>query len=232
MKQDNKILAVIPARGGSKRLPRKNVLELGGKPMIQWSIDAAHASKYISKIVVSTDNEEIAGLCEELEIDLLWRPDYLSTDKAKSDDVLIHAIKSMQGKYNFVILLQPTSPLRTTKDIDMAIELLFEKKADAIISVCETEHSPLWSNTLPKNGNMNDFINKSVKGKRSQDLPSYYRLNGAIYIYDIEKLLSERSMFFNNNTFSYVMDRKKSIDIDEQIDLEFARLLMQTECNN
>ena len=200
--------------------------------MIQWSIDAAHASKYISKIVVSTDNEEIAGLCEELEIDLLWRPDYLSTDKAKSDDVLIHAIKSMQGKYNFVILLQPTSPLRTTKDIDMAIELLFEKKADAIISVCETEHSPLWSNTLPKNGNMNDFINKSVKGKRSQDLPSYYRLNGAIYIYDIEKLLSERSMFFNNNTFSYVMDRKKSIDIDEQIDLEFARLLMQTECNN
>ena len=187
-------LAIIPARGGSKRLPRKNLLDLCGKPLIAWSIEAALKSKYISKVIVSSDDEEILNIAKEYKADFIKRPDELASDTATTFDTLKHTLENVE-KYDYVVLLQPTSPLRTEKHINEAIELLEEKNADAIISVCEMEHSPLWSNTLDENLDITNFLRDEVLNKRSQDLPKYYRLNGAIYICKTDKLLQNKGFF-------------------------------------
>ena len=215
-------LVIIPARGGSKRLPRKNLLDLCGKPLIAWSIEAALKSKYISKVIVSSDDEEILNIAKEYKADFIKRPDELASDTATTFDALKHTLENVE-KYDYVVLLQPTSPLRTEKHIDEAIELLKEKNADAIISVCEMEHSPLWSNTLDEDLNMSNFLRDEVLNKRSQDLPKYYRLNGAIYICKTDKLLQNESFFLKENIYAYKMNKKHSVDIDEEIDFIIAR---------
>ena len=215
-------LAIIPARGGSKRLPRKNLLDLCGKPLIAWSIEAALKSKYISKVIISSDDEEILNIAKEYKADFIKRPDELASDTATTFDALKHTLENV-GKYDYVVLLQPTSPLRSEKHIDEAIELLKEKNADAIISVCEMEHSPLWSNTLDENLDMSNFLRDEVLNKRSQDLPKYYRLNGAIYICKTDKLLENKGFFLKENIYAYKMNKKHSVDIDEEIDFIIAR---------
>ena len=219
-------LAIIPARGGSKRLPRKNILDLCGKPLISWSIEAALKSKYISKVVVSSDDEEILNISSQFGAETIKRPDYLSSDTATTFDAIKHTIDNFKN-YDYIVLLQPTSPLRNEKHIDEAIELLEEKQADAIVSVCEMDHSPLWSNTLPKDGNMKNFLRDEVLNKRSQDLEKYYRVNGAVYICKTDKLLENKSFFLKDNIFAYIMDRKSSIDIDEEIDFLFAQRVIE-----
>ncbi|PIP98568.1 MAG: CMP-N-acetlyneuraminic acid synthetase [Shewanella sp. CG18_big_fil_WC_8_21_14_2_50_42_11] len=219
-------LAVIPARGGSKRLPRKNVLDLAGKPLIAWTIEAAKQSKYIDHFLVSTDDEEIKTVSEQYGAEVLIRPGELATDTASSVDVVLQAIDAQNKQYHYVILLQPTSPLRTAQHIDEAIELLFEKNANAVISVCETDHSPLWTNTLPDDGNMDDFIREEVKGKRSQDLPTYYRLNGAVYIAKPQSVIKEKS-FYPEKTYSYVMGKSLSIDVDDEYDFVSAESIIE-----
>ena len=223
-------LAIIPARGGSKRLPRKNLLDLCGKPLIAWSIEAALKSKYISKVIVSSDEEEILNIAKEYKADFIKRPDELASDTATTFDALKHTLENVE-KYDYVVLLQPTSPLRTEKHIDEAIELLKEKNADAIISVCEVEHSPLWSNTLDENLDMSNFLRDEVLNKRSQDLPKYYRLNGAIYICKTDKLLENKGFFLKENIYAYKMNKKHSVDIDEEIDFIIAEKLMQHNNN-
>ena len=222
----NKILAIIPARGGSKRLPRKNLLELNAKPLIAWSIEAAQKSKYISKTVVTSDDEEILNIAKTYKVDAIKRPKELASDTATTFDAIKHAIQSSEEIYEYIMLLQPTSPLRDTKHIDEAIELLNAKDADAIISVCEMEHSPLWSNTLDDDLSMKGFLKEEVLNKRSQDLKKYYRINGAIYICKREKLLEEKSFFLKDKIFAYLMDKRVSIDIDEEFDYEICQLLM------
>jgi CMP-N,N'-diacetyllegionaminic acid synthase len=219
-------LAIIPARGGSKRLPRKNVLDLCGKPLIAYTIEAALKSKYIDKVIVSSDDEEILNISKKNGADIIKRPIDLANDTATTFDAIKHTIDNFE-KYDYIVLLQPTSPLRNEKHIDEAIELLENKNADSIISVCEMDHSPLWSNTLPKNGNMNNFLRDEVLNKRSQDLEKYYRLNGAIYICKTDKLLENKSFFLKDNIFAYIMDRKSSIDIDEEIDFLFAQRVIE-----
>ena len=220
-------LVIIPARGGSKRLPRKNVLELAGKPLIVWSIDSGLKSKYIDKVVVTSDDDEILSISKEYGAEIIKRPDYLANDTAKTFDAIKHTIENMQ-KYDYIVLLQPTSPLRNESHIDEAIELLELKKADAIVSVCEMEHSPLWSNTLPQNGSMKNFLRKEILNKRSQDLEKYYRLNGAIYICKTDKLLENKGFFLKENIFAYRMDRKSSVDIDEEIDFKNVEFFLKT----
>ncbi len=224
-------LAIIPARGGSKRLPRKNVLDLCGKPLIAWSIEAALKSKYISKIIVSSDDEEILNIAKEYKADFIKRPDELASDTATTFDALKHTLENVE-KYDYVVLLQPTSPLRTEKHINEAIELLEEKNADAIISVCEMEHSPLWSNILDENLDMSNFLSDEVLNKRSQDLPKYYRLNGAIYICKIDKFLQNRGFFLKDKVFAYIMDKKDSVDIDEEIDFKLAQFCLTLQGKN
>ncbi len=219
-------LAIIPARGGSKRLPRKNVLDLAGKPLITWTIEAGLQSKYFDKVIVTSDDDEILAIAKEFGSETIKRPDELASDTATSFDAIKHTIDNVES-YDYIVLLQPTSPLRNFEHIDAAIELLENKKADAIISVAEMDHSPLWSNTLPEGGSMNAFIRDEVKNKRSQDLEPYYKLNGAIYICDTSKLLKEKSFFIHDNIFSYKMDKENSIDIDELIDLKLADLIIR-----
>jgi len=226
MYKNKKNLAIIPARGGSKRLPNKNILELNGKPLIAYSIEAALKSKYIGDIVVTSDSDEILNIAKKYKVDCLKRPDDLATDTASSIDVLKHVLENYKG-YEYLVLLQPTSPLRDEKHIDEAIELLEQKKADAIIGVTEMDHSPLWSNTLDEDLNMSNFLRDELKGKRSQDLEKYYRVNGAIYICKIDKFLEENNLFLKENIFAYVMDRKSSVDIDEEIDFKFAEILLK-----
>ncbi len=222
-----KILAIIPARGGSKRLPKKNILDLNGKPLVSWSIDAALKSKYISKTVVSSDDDEILTIAKRYGAYTLKRPRELANDTATSFDTIKHAILKIGIDYEFILLLQPTSPLRTTKHIDEAIELLKNKEADAIISVCKMEHSPLWCNTLDKNKSMDNFLKDEVRNSRSQDLETYYRLNGAIYICKTKKLLEEGSFFLKENIFAYIMNHSSSVDIDEEIDFKLAEIYLK-----
>ena len=221
-----KYLAIIPARGGSKRLPNKNILDLNGKPLIAWSIEAAKKSKRIDDIVVTSDSEKILDIAKKYNVKAIKRPDYLANDTATTFDAIKHTIENIEENYKYIVLLQPTSPLRNAKHIDEAIELLEQKRADAVVSVCEMDHSPLWSNTLPENLDMSGFLRNEIKNKRSQDLPIYYRLNGAIYICKTDRLLQEKSFFINDNIFAYVMDRKSSVDIDDEIDFKIAEVLL------
>jgi len=228
MLNNKTFLAIIPARGGSKRLPRKNVLDLAGKPLIAWTIEAAINSSYIDKVVVTSDDSEILQLASNCGADVIERPAELGSDTATTFDAIKHAIENTSGYFDYVVALQPTSPLRNSKNVDEAIELLFEKQANAIISICEAEHSPLWSNTLPENGSLENFILDKIKNTRSQDLPKYYRLNGAIYICEIVSFLKEQSFFVSENIYSYVMGQESSIDIDSAIDFHHAAFLLDT----
>ncbi len=220
-----KYLAIIPARGGSKRLPRKNILSLCGKPLVTWTIESALQSKYIDDVCISSDDDEILAIATEYDVLTIKRPDYLATDTATTFDVVEHAVQTLPEQYDYIVLLQPTSPLRTAKHIDEAIDLLNTKSADAIISVCAMEHSPLWSNTLPNDGSMVGFLSNEVL-QRSQDLETYYRLNGVLYICKTQSLLQEETFFINDNIFAYVMDEDSSVDIDTVRDFEYSSWLM------
>ena len=218
-------LAIIPARGGSKRLPRKNILDLEGKPLIAWSIEAGVKSSYITKLLVSSDDAEILKISKQYGAKTIPRPDELASDTATTFDAIKHSIENSE-LCDYIVLLQPTSPLRDARHIDEAIELLIEKNADAIVSVCEMDHSPLWSNTLDDSLSMQGFLKDEVLNRRSQDLEKYFRLNGAIYICKTEKLLEEGSFFLKENIFAYKMDRESSIDIDEEIDFRVAKAMI------
>lgn len=155
-------LAIIPARGGSKRLPKKNLLKFHNKPLIAWSIEAGVKSKYIDKVIVSSDNDKILNVSKDYGSNIIKRPKKFSNDKSK----IFHTIKHVldrEKKYDYVVLLQPTSPLRNYKHIDEAIKFLNTKKADAIISVREVNHNPLWCNVLPVNKSLVNFIKKKNK---------------------------------------------------------------------
>ena len=230
MINNRKVLGVIPARGGSKRLPHKNMACLAGRPLIVHTIEAGLGTRYIDELIVSTEDAEIANIATKAGARVPFiRPSFLAQDSSTSVDVVSHAIeyyKDAGHSFDYVVLLQPTSPLRRSADIDQAVIFMQNKKADAVISVAETAHSPLWANTLPESLEMNVFLREDVKYKRSQELDKYYQLNGAIYICSIPRLLAEKSFFIKDNIFAYIMPREKSVDIDTQLDLEFCEFLM------
>jgi len=223
-------LAVIPARAGSKRLPGKNYRVINGKPLIAWTIESAMAANIDLDIVVTTDDINVKRVAEQYskDVTLIDRPLALASDSASSMDVLFHAIeiaKEKNKRYDGVILLQPTSPLRTKEDIEGAFCLFEEKKATSVVSVTECEHSPLWSNTLNNDKSMSSFIRDDIIGTRSQDLPSYFRLNGAIYIAKMSTIETDKSFFNLPDSYAYVMESSHSVDIDEKLDFEFAEFL-------
>lgn len=228
MYQDKKILAVITARSGSKRLLNKNILNLAGKPLIAWTIEAGKKSRYIDKLIVSTDTNEIKNVSQYYGAEVPFlRPTELSADNSDSVSVLKHAIDYTNENFDYILLLQPTSPLRSAEDIDKAIEMLNDN-TQAVVSVCEAEHSLLWCNTLPGDFSMADFIKKDVKNKRSQDLPIFYRLNGAIYISEVDYFY-EQNGFWGDRTKAYLMPRERSVDIDTWIDFKLAEAILQDE---
>lgn len=223
-------LAIIPARGGSKGLPGKNIKLLNGKPMIAYTIEAALNSKQFSTVMVSTDDQQIADIATQYGAEIpSLRPQSLASDTSSTVDVVEYVINEYQNKEKFfdtICILQPTSPLRTNEDIAHAYEVYAAKNACAVVSVCECEHSPLWENTLPDDMNMANFLRPEVLNTRRQDLPKYYRLNGAIYISNIKNFLRLKT-FYSDVTYAYEMTKKSSIDIDNIEDFELAEFFMK-----
>lgn len=222
-----KIIALIPARGGSKRLPRKNVLPLNGKPLIGWTIDAAKGSNYVDEIFVSTDNVEIADIASKYGANVPGlRPAHLASDTATTESVLLHTLESFGSDADILILLQPTSPLRTARHVDEALEMFVKKSAHSVVSVTPCEHSPMWANTLPEDFSMGDFIQPDALN-RSQDLERFYRLNGAMYVFETKALLKEKKITYTDRSFAYVMENKFSFDIDTEFDFDLAEFFME-----
>ena len=223
MFDDHKILALIPARGGSKGIKNKNIIDLCGKPLIQYSIDAAKNSKYVDDVVVSTDSELIAEIAKKIGADVPFiRPAEFAQDKSKSSDVVIHAVnalKQMGREYDCVVFLQPTQPLRTSEDIDNSISIFYRNNRKSVLSVCEVENHPLLIRTI-ENGELKSLLNVNSSVRR-QDMPKYYCVNGCIYINAIEEINSNLSQ--NDNLMPYIMDASRSVDIDELSDLDLAR---------
>lgn len=226
---NKKILAIIPARGGSKGIPRKNIKELNGKPLIAYAIEEALRSKYIDKVIISTEDEEISKISKKYNAEVPFlRPKELAKDDTPGIDPILHAVKWLHDKssdFDYIICLQCTSPFRKVEQIDEALEKLINKEADSIVSVCESEVSPYWMKKM-ENELMNDFLDDIPFYPRRQDAPQVYRLNGAIYIAKTEMLVKNKN-WYTENTLAYVMDRKSSLDIDDMIDFKFAEFLMK-----
>ncbi len=229
MYKDKKILAIIPARGGSKRLPGKNIKELAGKPLIAWAIDSALQSDIFDEIMVNTDDQTIADVAKDFGASIPFlRDDSLATDTASSLDVVIQTIeyyKKQNQEFDIVVLLQPTSPLRDSQDIINAVDTFIDKEASSVLTVCEVDHPVQWCNTLDTNLSMDSFIKDEYKDCRSQDLEVNYRLNGAVYVWETQEFLQKTEAILNPAIAS-VMSRSHSIDIDEEIDFLIAETLV------
>ena len=226
MINNKKILAIIPARAGSKRIKDKNFLDLGGKPLITWTIEAAKKSKYIDHIYVSTDSEKIQTISKEYNVDAEpLRRAQLSGDHATSTDVILDIIQNTKTGYDLIVLLQPTSPLREASDIDGAIDLYFEKNAKSVVSVCEADCHPSWVSPIASDLKMDRMVD-NLQVKRSQDLETHYMLNGAVYVMDHMEFLKEESFYLKEGTYSYIMSKGNSIDIDSVDDLKFAQVFI------
>ncbi len=223
MYKDKKILALIPARGGSKGIPRKNIKDLCGKPLIAYSIEAGLNSKYIDSVVVSTDDSEIAEVSKRFGAEVPFiRPEELASDTAKTLDVVLHAIKEMESKgstFDTFVLLQPTQPLRTAADLDAAIEKYMENGCISMVSVSPVNDHPILIRTIEED-RLKPLLNCSSTCRR-QDMPKYYRVNGCIYINEISEIDTNTS--FNDNVLPFVMEPSHSVDIDELSDFELAK---------
>lgn len=231
MYRQKKFLAIIPARSGSKGLKDKNIKKLNGKPLIAYAIESAKKSGVFEDIVVSTDSEVYAQIAIKYGAQVKsLRPKELSTDMSKSSDVILYEIDKAQRngkKYDYFVLLQPTSPLRDEIDIKKSVDLLIEKDANAVVSVCECEHSELLSCKLDKSNRLDGLLDK-INNSRRQDMDLYYRLNGAIYISNIEYFKMYKN-FYKEKCIAYIMDKYKSIDIDDIYQFKFAEMIIN--CN-
>src|SRR3984893_17189895 len=224
------ILGVIPARGGSKAIPRKNLAVLANRPLIAWTVEVAIASASLDRLVISTDDPEIAEVGKKLGAEMPFlRPTELATDASTSMDVVLHAIRWFADNENylpdFVLLLQPTSPLRTATDIRESIKLALAKHADSVVSVCESHQHPLWMKGVNDEGRLIDLYPQSAAPARRQDLYPVFALNGAIYLALRTFLLSERA-FISDCTYAYVMPENRSLDVDTPWDLYLANLIL------
>ncbi|MDD6169428.1 MAG: acylneuraminate cytidylyltransferase family protein [Lachnospiraceae bacterium] len=224
-----KNIAIIPARSGSKGLKNKNIKLLNGKPLLAYTVEAALQSGLFDCVHVSTDSEEYADIAREFGADVPFlREAELASDTSNTWDALRFVIKEYEElgqKFDTVCLLQPTSPLRDATDIKNAYQIFEKKKAESVISVCETEHSPLLCNTLKESGSMKGFIDMKKVGRR-QELSTYYRLNGAIYIQTVD-LLMQGGDLYGDKSYAYVMEKEHSVDIDDEMDFMFAEVMIK-----
>ncbi|HCE45631.1 MAG TPA: acylneuraminate cytidylyltransferase [Lentisphaeria bacterium] len=220
------ILAIIPARGGSKGIPRKNIIPVAGKPLIAWTIEEAKKSSHIDRLILSSDNPEIISVARKLGCEVPFRrPAALSTDSSPSIDAVLHALRKVGTGYDYIILLQTTSPIRSCEDIDGAIEKCISLNADSCVSVVEPKKSPFWTYKTDLKGRLVPLIKRGLV-KRRQDLPQTYCLNGAIYVAKVEWLLKSKSLI-GRNTVPYVMGEINSIDIDSRFELDITDFIIR-----
>lgn len=231
MIEGKSFLAILPARGGSKGIPGKNIKLLGNKPLIAWTIEAAKNSRYIDRIVISTDSNEIADVSRQFGADVpFMRPVELASDSAKTSDAIIHAIKWLsendKANYDYFVLLQPTSPLRNEIHIDKSIETIInDKNAGSLVSVREVKENPHLMKVISEDGYLDNLITTDKSDNRRQDLPGVYILNGAIYISKTDEYLVNPS-FYSGNCLPFVMNYESSIDIDDITDFHLAEYLL------
>ncbi len=228
MTEAARVLALVPARGGSRGVPRKNVRPLCGKPLIAHTIEAARAARSTLDLVVSTEDREIAALARRLGVEVLERPAVLARDETKMVPVAVHALETLAGQgrdYAILLLLQCTAPMRTGADIDAALELLACSDAPAVISVSPVgEMHPARMYRI-QNGRLRPLQSEGEAANR-QDLPPVYHRNGLIYAIRTEVLLAERT-FFPANAAALVTPVERAVNIDEEIDFAFAEFLMR-----
>lgn len=219
-----RILAIVPARGGSKGIKDKNIKEIEGRPLIEYTIEAAKCCEYIDEIVVSTDSEKIAKVAKKAGAKVPFlRPDELASDTARTIDVVLFTIEQLKligQEYDIVVLLQPTSPLRDEDDICGAIEKYVSCNMKSLVSVSEVSESPILMRQIVDETHMEKLLNINSTIRR-QDMAKYYMVNGSIYINKIEELNSDTSL--NDNVIPYVMDRSHSVDIDDYVDIEVMK---------
>jgi N-acylneuraminate cytidylyltransferase/CMP-N,N'-diacetyllegionaminic acid synthase len=225
------LLAVIPARRGSKGVPGKNLRVLAGLPLVAHAIRQALRCRAIERCIVSTDSEEIAAISRREGAEVPFRrPASLGGDRTTSLEVILHALRWLEAHEGYrpsaVVLLQPTSPLRTPADIDAAWRLLRRRKADAVVSVTPAMHHPWWTKTVRADGRLADFL-PSINGKasRRQDLPAAYALNGAVYLARREALL-RHGTWYGRRAYAYVMPPERSLDLDTAWEFHLAELIM------
>ena len=226
------MLAIIPARGGSKGLPGKNIKLLQGKPLIAHTIEQAIKAKNISKVIVSTDDNKIAEIALRHGAKVpFMRPRYLATDTALSVDSYIYTIERLKKETNIqienFIVLQPTSPLRTSEDIDKAIDIFYNKEADSVISYTEEHHPISWHKQINKDLSFTNIFEDKLQNR--QDIKTTYYPNGAIFIFKFDLILQKK--YYSNKTYAYIMPRNRSVDIDTLEDFEYIEFLMQKRQN-
>ena len=232
MYKDKTFLAIIPARGGSKGLPGKNIKELCGKPLIAWSIEAGLKSKYLDEVVVSTDYQNIADIAKEYGANVPFlRPDYLASDTATSFDTVKHTIeyyKNELGKeFDYIVLLEPTSPLREVSDIDKAIKFLLESTADSIVGISKTEdQNPAFLIRKDNANFISGYENKDMQVLRRQDIDDIYFFEGTIYISKTNVLVDKKT-FYHENTIGYEVPKYKSLEIDDMDDFIMVEAMMK-----
>lgn len=226
-----KNIAIIPARSGSKGLKDKNIKELCGRPLMAYSIEAAHRSGQFDEVMVSTDSEQYAETARKYGAEVPFlRSAATAGDTAGSWDMVEEVLQGYERigrKFDTFCLLQPTSPLRTSEDISAAYELYCAHNAAAVVSLCELEHPLAWCGMLGENGSLDGFI-KRDQGKQRQAQEKYYRPNGAIYIVSISEFRKD-SFLYRENSYAYIMAKDRSVDIDTESDFRFAEFLMRQQ---
>lgn len=225
------VVGVIPARSSSKSIPRKNIAMVAGKPLIAHTIQAALDAKLIDRVIVSTDSQEIADMARSFGAEVPFlRPPELAQDDTPGIEPIIHAARWLNNNDDYhpdyVMVLQPTSPLRTAEDIEAAVQLAQKQQADSVVSVCPVHQHPYWMKRITDDGRLVDFLSLGTDYTRRQDLPPVYALNGAIYLVRCEVLL-EHKTFYTDHTYAYVMPPERSLDIDTLQDLYLAGLILK-----
>ena len=229
------VMGLILARGGSKGLPRKNILPLVGKPLIAYTIEVARASAILDRVIVSTDDQEIAEVAKRYGADVPFhRPTDLAKDDTSVFPALLHAVTwlSEHEGYNpgYVMLLQPTSPFRTVEDIQGAVSLAVRKQGDAVVSVSPVRQHPYWMKQISEDGRLISQYPPEHAAFRRQELPTLYVPNGAIYLV-VRSVLLEKQTFYTERTYGYVIPAERSLDIDNAWDLYLAELIMKDRMN-
>lgn len=230
MIDNKKILALIPARGGSKGIKNKNIIDINGKPLIAYTIEAAKKSIYIDDIVVSTDSEKIKQSAAQFGAWIPFlRPAALAKDQTPTLDVVLHTIESLKKMghtYDIFLLLQPTSPLRTSANIDQALEIFLTNKCQPLAAVTKVSDHPLLIRSIAKDGYMEKLLQKQSTLRR-QDMPDYYKLNGSIYIRLISDINEKTS--FNDSPVPYIMPEANAVDIDHALDILIVQFYLSRE---
>ena len=220
------VVGIVPARGGSKRLPGKNIAVVAGKPLLGWTLDASLSSSYIDKVVLTTDDPEIAQVGRTFKVDEIQdRPKSLAEDKTSTYQVVLHVLETLNKRkehYGYFILLQPTSPLRTSRHIDEAFELIDNLDGIGANSICRTDYPIEWMGKVSEDGFLDSFIAQAELDRQFWSLTPSYQINGSIYILPVSKFIEEQSFYLKTDMVAYIMDRQDSIDVDDLHDLRLA----------